>query len=60
MAMRRDPVNDAVRMNVVDRVLVVTLDRPTANAIDVATSHALHGTARSGGWRSTPRCGWRS
>jgi crotonobetainyl-CoA hydratase len=33
---------EPVRTEVVDGVLVVTLDRPTANAIDVATSHALH------------------
>jgi crotonobetainyl-CoA hydratase len=31
-----------VRTDVVDDVLVVTLDRPSANAIDVATSRALH------------------
>ena len=30
-----------VRKEVVDGVLVVTLDRPKANAIDVSTSHAL-------------------
>jgi len=33
---------EAVRTEVVDGVLVVTLDRPSANAIDVATSHALY------------------
>jgi crotonobetainyl-CoA hydratase len=33
---------DPVRTKVVDGVLVVTLDRPTANAIDVATSLALY------------------
>ena len=33
---------DPVRTEVVDGVLVVTLDRPTANAIDVATSLALY------------------
>jgi crotonobetainyl-CoA hydratase len=33
---------EPVRTEVVDGVLVVTLDRPTANAIDVATSHALY------------------
>ena len=33
---------DPVRMDVADGVLVVTLDRPKANAIDVATSHALY------------------
>lgn len=33
---------DPVRTQVEDGVLVVTLDRPRANAIDVATSHALH------------------
>ena len=33
---------DPVRTEVVDGVLVVTLDRPSANAIDVVTSHALY------------------
>jgi crotonobetainyl-CoA hydratase len=33
---------DPVRTDVVDGVLVVTLDRPTANAIDVTTSLALY------------------
>jgi crotonobetainyl-CoA hydratase len=33
---------DPVRMDVANGVLVVTLDRPRANAIDVATSHALY------------------
>ena len=33
---------DPVRTEVVDGVLVVTLDRPTANAIDVGTSLALY------------------
>ena len=33
---------DAVRTEVEDGVLVVTLDRPSANAIDVATSQALY------------------
>jgi crotonobetainyl-CoA hydratase len=33
---------DPVRTDVVDGILVVTLDRPSANAIDVATSHALY------------------
>ena len=33
---------EAVRTEVVDDVLVVTLDRPRANAIDVATSRALY------------------
>jgi crotonobetainyl-CoA hydratase len=33
---------EAVRTQVEDGVLVVTLDRPSANAIEVATSHALH------------------
>src|SRR3954449_4041127 len=33
---------DPVRMEVDGGVLVVTLDRPKANAIDVATSRALH------------------
>ena len=31
-----------VRTEVLDSVLVVTLDRPSANAVDVRTSHALH------------------
>lgn len=35
--------NEAVRQEVVDgAILLVTLDRPKANAIDVATSNALH------------------
>jgi crotonobetainyl-CoA hydratase len=33
---------DPVRTEALDGVLVVTLDRPSANAIDVPTSHALH------------------
>src|SRR3954470_14318360 len=33
---------DPVRTEVIDGVLVVTLDRPTANAIDVPTSLALY------------------
>ena len=33
---------DPVRTEVVDGVLVVTLDRPSANAIDVTTSQALY------------------
>jgi crotonobetainyl-CoA hydratase len=35
-------VAEPVRTEVVDGVLVVTLDRPRANAIDVTTSRALH------------------
>jgi crotonobetainyl-CoA hydratase len=35
-------MSDPVRTDVVDGVLVVTLDRPTANAIDVATSQGLY------------------
>jgi crotonobetainyl-CoA hydratase len=35
-------MTDPVRTDVVDGVLVITLDRPTANAVDVATSHALY------------------
>ena len=35
-------MSDSVRMDVVDDVLVVTLDRPKANAIDVSTSNALY------------------
>src|SRR5204862_5951616 len=34
------------RTDVVDGILVVTLDRPSANAIDVATSHALYDAFR--------------
>jgi crotonobetainyl-CoA hydratase len=34
-------MSEAVRTEVVDRVLLITLDRPPANAIDVATSNAL-------------------
>jgi crotonobetainyl-CoA hydratase len=33
---------DPVRTEVLDGVLVVTLDRPSANAIDMVTSHALY------------------
>jgi crotonobetainyl-CoA hydratase len=33
---------ESVHTEVADGVLVVTLDRPTANAIDVPTSHALY------------------
>ncbi len=35
-------MSEPVRMEVDHGVLVVTLDRPKANAIDVATSHALY------------------
>jgi len=35
-------MTEPVRTEVVDGVLIVTLDRPSANAIDVATSHALY------------------
>jgi crotonobetainyl-CoA hydratase len=35
-------VVESVHTEVADGVLVVTLDRPTANAIDVPTSHALY------------------
>jgi crotonobetainyl-CoA hydratase len=35
-------VTEAVRTQAVDSVLVVTLDRPSANAIDVPTSRALY------------------
>jgi len=35
-------LTEPVRMEVDDGMLVVTLDRPTANAIDVATSRALY------------------
>jgi len=37
-----EDVVEAVRTEVVDEVLVVTLDRPSANAIDVPTSRALY------------------
>ncbi|MGP3987264.1 enoyl-CoA hydratase-related protein [Streptomyces sp. 3N207] len=33
---------DPVRLDVHDGVLVITLDRPKANAVDAATSHALY------------------
>jgi crotonobetainyl-CoA hydratase len=39
-------VSEPVRLDVRGEVLVVTLDRPTANAIDVATSLALHAAFR--------------
>ena len=39
-------MTEAVRTEVVDAVLVVTLDRPTANAIDVPTSLALYDAFR--------------
>lgn len=46
-------MTEPVRTDVVDGVLVVTLDRPPANAVDVATSHALHAAfARLDGDRS--------
>lgn len=35
-------MNEAVRVHAEDGVLTVTLDRPKANAVDVATSRALH------------------
>jgi crotonobetainyl-CoA hydratase len=35
-------MSDPVRMDVDDGVLIVTLDRPKANAIDVSTSQALY------------------
>ncbi|GAA4867260.1 enoyl-CoA hydratase-related protein [Saccharopolyspora cebuensis] len=35
-------MTDQVRLDVDGGVLTITLDRPKANAIDVATSHALH------------------
>jgi crotonobetainyl-CoA hydratase len=35
-------VTEPVRLDVRGEVLVVTLDRPSANAIDVATSRALY------------------
>src|SRR5262245_12168512 len=39
-------MSEPVQMDVVDGVLVVTLDRPKANAIDVSTSHALYDAFR--------------
>ncbi len=39
-------MSDPVHLDVVDGVLVVTLDRPKANAIDVSTSHALYDAFR--------------
>jgi crotonobetainyl-CoA hydratase len=39
-------VTEPVRMEVRGEVLVVTLDRPTANAVDVATSLALYAAFR--------------
>ena len=45
---------DPVRTEVVDGVLVVTLDRPTANAVDVTTSRRC--TTRSRASRTTPAC----
>jgi len=33
---------EPVRVSEEDRVLVITLDRPKANAVDVATSRALY------------------
>ena len=35
-------MSGAVRVEAVGEVLLVTLDRPRANAVDVATSHELH------------------
>ncbi|WP_243794667.1 enoyl-CoA hydratase-related protein [Saccharopolyspora gloriosae] len=35
-------MSDPVRLDVDGGVLTITLDRPTANAVDVATSNALH------------------
>jgi crotonobetainyl-CoA hydratase len=39
-------VSGPVRLDVRGEVLVVTLDRPTANAVDVTTSQALHAAFR--------------
>ncbi len=39
-------MSDPVRLHIDDAVLVVTLDRPSANAIDMATSHALYNAFR--------------
>src|SRR5215475_14042996 len=41
-----DAVTDPVSVVVDDGVLIVTLDRPKANAIDVATSNALYAAFR--------------
>ncbi len=35
-------MTDHVRTEITDGILIITLDRPKANAIDVATSRALH------------------
>jgi crotonobetainyl-CoA hydratase len=40
-------MSESVRTSVDDQVLVITLDRPPANAIDVATSHALYDAFRA-------------
>ena len=39
-------MNDAVRTVACDGVLTITLDRPNANAINVATSNALYAAFR--------------
>jgi crotonobetainyl-CoA hydratase len=48
---------EAVRTRVEDAVLVVTLDRPKANAIDVPTSQALYAAFRQLEDDPTLRCG---
>ncbi|MEB8336883.1 carnitinyl-CoA dehydratase [Streptomyces endophyticus] len=42
MKEKENAMNDAVRVKADGGILVVTLDRPKANAIDVATSRALY------------------
>lgn len=42
MSSNAEAAASSVRMDVEDGVLIVALDRPKANAIDVATSHALY------------------
>jgi crotonobetainyl-CoA hydratase len=39
-------VSDDVKMHAANGILTITLDRPKANAIDVATSHALYSAFR--------------
>src|SRR4029453_12633881 len=44
---RSSPMSDAVKLERRGAVLEVTLDRPKANAIDLATSKALHAAFRT-------------
>ena len=39
-------MNDDVKIHIANGILTITLDRPKANAIDVATSHALYSAFR--------------